>query len=124
MRNGDHLPDIPARTFTFAARILRLVRALPRDVGGFVVARQLARCGTSVGANVEEAQAAHSRQDFARRMNIARAEAKESLYWLRLLAEADMLPLRRLQAIVTEGDEIVRILKSIVAKSRRPKQER
>jgi four helix bundle protein len=57
-------------------------------------------------------------------MNIARAEAKESLYWLRLLAESDMLPPRRLQAIVTEGDEIVRILTSIVATSRRPRQER
>jgi hypothetical protein len=66
MRSGDHQPDIPARTFAFAARILRLVRALPRDVGGFVVARQLARSGTSVGANVEEAQAAHSRADFTR----------------------------------------------------------
>ena len=120
MGKSERPPDIPARTFVFAARILRLVRALPHDVGGFVVARQLARCGTSVGANVEEAPAAHSRADFTRQMNIARAEAKESLFWLRLLAETSMLPPRKLQAIITEGDEIVRILTSIVAAARRP----
>ena len=117
-RDGRQI-DIPARSLALAVRILRLVRALPRDVGGMVVARQLARSGTSVGANVEEAQGAQSQADFARRMNIARAEAKETLYWLRLLAESGMLPRRRLEAIIAEADQLVRILTSIVAKSRR-----
>ena len=80
MAERTERPDIPERCFAFAVRTLKLVRALPRDVGGQVVARQLARSGTSVGANVEEAQAAHSKADFARRMNIARAEARENLY--------------------------------------------
>ena len=114
---GDR-PAIPERSFAFAVRVLKLVRALPRDVGGHVVARQLARSGTSVGANIEEAQAAQSKADFARRMNIARAEAKESLYWLRLLAESGMLPKPRLEDVIREADELVRILTSIVKTSR------
>jgi four helix bundle protein len=112
-------PPIQERSFAFAVRVLKLVRALPRDTGGQIVARQLARFGTSVGANVEEAQAAQSKADFARRMNIARAEAKETLYWLRLLAETEMLSEPRLQPLATEADELVRILTSIVKTSRR-----
>ena len=59
--------DIHDRTFAFAVRILRLVRALPNDFAGRAVARQLARSGTSVGANVEEAQGGHSKAEFARK---------------------------------------------------------
>ena len=116
-RDGKQ-PDIPRRCFALAVRILRLVRVLPRDTGGQVVGRQLARCGTSVGANVEEAQAAQSKLDFARRMNIARAEATETLYRLRLLAEAEMVPRGRLTAMLEEADELVRILTAIVKSSR------
>jgi four helix bundle protein len=80
------------------------------------VARQLARCGTSVGANVEEAQGAHSRRDFARRMNNARTEAREALYWLRLIAETRLVEPAKLSGIVEEADEILRILVAIVKK--------
>jgi len=96
---------------------------MPRDLGSQVIARQLARSGTSVGANVEEAQGAHSRRDFARRMNIARTEARESLYWLRLVADCEILPRKRLEALLTEADEIVRVLVSIVKKTRRASAE-
>lgn len=116
-REGE--PDITRRSFAYGVRILKLVRALPRDIGGQVVGRQLARCGTSVGANVEESQAAQSKTDFARRMNIARAEAKESLYWLRLVSEAEMLPAGRLPGLMKEADELIRILTAIVKSSRR-----
>ena len=119
MPNGAKQPPIQERSFAFAVRVLRLVRALPRDTGGQVVVHQLARSGTSVGANVEEAQASHPKVDFARRINIAWAEAKETLYWLRLLAETEMLPQPRLQPLLTEADELVRILTSIVKTSRR-----
>ncbi|MFH1748937.1 MAG: four helix bundle protein [Planctomycetota bacterium] len=111
-------PGIQERSFAFAVRIIRLVRALPRDISGHVVSRQIARCGTSIGANVEEAQAAQSKADFARRMNIARAEAKETLYWLRLLAESEMIGRSRIEELTTEADELVRILTAIVKTSR------
>jgi four helix bundle protein len=71
---------IKDRTFQFAVRIPNLVRALPRDIGEQVVGRQLARSGTSIGANVEKAQGVQSRRDFADKMTIARKEARETLY--------------------------------------------
>jgi four helix bundle protein len=107
-------PTIQERSFAFAVRILRLVRAVPNDTAGQAVSRQLARCGTSVGANIEEAQASHSKREFIRRINIARSEARETVYWLRLLAEADLLRQDLLQPLTQEGKAIVRILTSIV----------
>ncbi|TWT45144.1 hypothetical protein RAS1_15660 [Phycisphaerae bacterium RAS1] len=111
-------PNIQVRTFAFAARILKLVRALPTDAAGKAAAYQLARAGTSVGANVEEAQGSHSKAEFVRRMNIARSEAREALYWLRLVAEIDLLPKGRLSVITDEAEQIVRILVSIVKTAR------
>jgi four helix bundle protein len=99
-------------------RAVRLVRALPRDAATVVIARQLVRSATSVGANVEEAQGGQSRRDFAHKMNIARKEAGEACYWLRLLRDTDTLPRPRLDPIVKESDEIVRILVTIVKTTR------
>lgn len=110
--------DIAERTFHFALRILKVVRAVPADAGGYVIARQLARCGTAVGANVEEAQGLHTRKDFARRMNTARTEARESRYWLRLLAEDGTLPEGRLGDLIGEADEITRVLTAIIKNTR------
>jgi four helix bundle protein len=110
--------DIEDRTFHFAVRVLRLVAALPNDRVADVVGRQLGRCGASVGANVEEAQGSHSRAEFVRRMNIARSEAREALYWLRLLAESGYVKRERLRDIIAEADALVRILVTIVKRSR------
>ncbi len=111
-------PDIVERTFRFAVRIVKLVTALPKSVAGGVMARQLMRSGTSVGANVEEAQGSHSKKEFARRMGIARSEAREVLYWLRLVKETEMIPPERLAELIKEADELVRILITIVRRSR------
>ena len=72
------------------------------------------RSGTSVGANIEEAQAGQSRADFLSKMSIASKEARETLYWLKLLEKAELISDDRLQALKQEADEIVRILTSIV----------
>ena len=101
-------PDIQKRTFAFAIRIVKLVRRLPRDVGGRTIARQLSRSGMSVGANVGEARGAQSRADFARRMKIARGEAMESA------ASLDVLKLRQLIQPSTYQHGI-QLLESIVA---------
>jgi four helix bundle protein len=111
-------PDIRPRSYQFALRIIKLVRALPKDMATLTMARQLARSGTSIGANIEEAQGSHSRKEFAQKMNIARKEARECLYWLRLLRDSNTLPKARLEPLVSESDEIVRILVAIVKKTR------
>ncbi|MBI5764672.1 MAG: four helix bundle protein [Planctomycetes bacterium] len=108
-----------ARTFEFAIRVLRLVKCLQNDTVGNVVARQLARSGTSVGANVEEAQGSHSRAEFVRRMGIARSEAREAHYWLRIIGEVGLVKPSRLVKIIKESEEILKILTAIVKNSRK-----
>jgi len=110
--------DITERTFSFAVRVLKLVRSLPKDQNAYILAKQLARSGTSVGANVEEAQAAHSKRDFVRRMTIALAECRESHYWLRLLRDAEVVEASRLAKIIEESNELVSILTAITKKAR------
>lgn len=116
--DARHKPDINQRTFAFALRILKLVRALPRDVVGQIVARQVGRSGTGVGSNVEEAQGAHTKKEFAQKMNIARKEALETRYWLRLIGESGTMPRERLAELLQESDELVRILSTIVKSAR------
>ncbi len=110
--------DITERSFRFAARIVRLVNALPRSVSGYIIARQVMRAGSSVGANVEEAQAASSKKEFTRRMEIAQSEAREVLYWLRLIAECGLVPKIRVVDLLREADELVRIITTIAKRSR------
>lgn len=76
--------QIQHRTFEFSRRILRMGRTLQDDRMGKIFVGQLVRSGTSIGANVEEAQAAQSRSDFVAKLSISRKEARETLYWLRL----------------------------------------
>jgi len=110
--------DITERSFRFAARIVRLMNALPRSVAGYVIGRQVMRAGSSVGANVEEAQAASSKKEFTRRMEIAQSEAREVLYWLRLVAECGLVPKIRVADLLGEADELVRIITTIAKRSR------
>jgi len=120
---GQPSVDIYDRTYRFGVRILSLVKAMPRDVAGQVLARQLARSGTGIGSNLEEAQAACSKREFARKVNIARIEARETHYWLRLARDAEVLPGQRLAEIIQEAGEIVAILTAIERSSRSEKTE-
>lgn len=110
--------DIEARTFAFAVRIVKMAKAFPRDVVAQVVIRQLTRSGTSAEANVEEAQASHSRAEFIRRIGIARSEAREALDWLRLCQAAEIAPSAKLTEIISEANEIVSVLTAIVKNAR------
>ena len=79
------------KSFEFAVRIVNLYKYLTREHSEYVLAKQLLRCGTSIGANIAEAQRGQSRADFAAKMNIALKEANETLYWLKLLHRTDYL---------------------------------
>jgi four helix bundle protein len=77
------------------------------------------RSGTSIGANVEEAQAGQSRADFSSKYSIALKEARETIYWLRLLKESGFLPKENRDDLLEEADEIARIIGAIIVKSKR-----
>ncbi|MDT4954971.1 MAG: hypothetical protein QOJ02_3109 [Acidobacteriota bacterium] len=111
--------DIQNRTFEFAVRIVNLCQHLDEKPGvGRTLGRQLLRAGTSVGANVEEAQAGQSKADFISKVAIALKEARETLYWLRLLAASKLLPVERLSNIQTEAEELMRVLGAIIVSAK------
>jgi four helix bundle protein len=110
--------DITDRSFSFAVRVVKLCRFLEKqDRVSRTLANQLLRSGTSVGANIEEAQAGQSKADFIAKMSISRKEARETLYWLRLLEKSDLVVADQLSEITKEADELVRILTAIVKTS-------
>ena len=104
------------RSFGYALRAIKLYRYLQKqdDGVGWILGKQYLRSACSVGANVEEAQAGESRADFAHKLGIAQKEARESLYWLRLLAESQTVPSGKLGPLVQATEEIIRILSSII----------
>ena len=106
--------EIMERSYGFALRIVRSARHLDRDRVGGLQSQQIWRAGTSIGANVEEAQAAESKRAFVHKMAIARKESREAHYWLRLFRDADVVPLSQMTDLIDECDELVRMLTAIV----------
>ncbi|MEM8809906.1 MAG: four helix bundle protein [Cyanobacteria bacterium P01_G01_bin.38] len=113
-------PPITERTFEFAVRVVKLCQVLDEqpDVGR-TLSKQLIRSGTSIGANVEEAQAGQSRADFVSKLQIALKEAKETRYWLRLLIATELIPESRLTPLLQESEELIKILASIIVQTKR-----
>src|SRR5712691_8910723 len=107
--------DIRERTLDFALRIIKLCQQLDKEQG---VARtlgwQLLRSGTSIGAYVEEAQAGQSKLDFISKNAIALKEARETIYWLRLLASSKIVPPERLARLQSEAHELALVLGAII----------
>lgn len=109
---------IQERTYDFSLRIIKLVQSLPQNNAGFVLGKQLLRSGTSIGANVEEANGAFSKEDFTYKMSIALKESRETNYWLQLIQDAELLNPDRLDPIIQESVELRKILTAIVRTSK------
>ena len=101
------------KSFEFAVRIVNLYKYLTREHSEYVLAKQLLRCGTSIGANIAEAQRGQSRADFAAKMNIALKETNETLYWLKLLYRTDYLTKTQYESMETDAQELLSLLTSI-----------
>ncbi len=118
MLNGSAVKDniILDKSFEFAIRVVKLYKHLCDEKKEYVLSKQLLRSGTSIGANINEAQAGQSKADFIAKMSIASKEARESKYWTSLLIKTDYLNKddKYVQTLVNEIDEIVRMLTSIV----------
>jgi four helix bundle protein len=118
--DGRFRGDLPERTFEFAKTVLDLVDDLPSNTKGWAVAKQLIRCGTSIGANIAEARDAFSDAEFAHRCSIARKEAAETRYWLRICHDKRLIRSPHLDAAIGEVEQFVRILGTIVLKLQQP----
>jgi len=114
--------DIRERTFEFSVQVVRVCQQLDEKPGvGRTLGKQLLRAGTSIGANVEEAQAGQSRADFISKNMIALKEARETYYWLRLLSAAQVSSAPGIPELQQEAEELTRILGAIIVSAKRPK---
>jgi four helix bundle protein len=110
--------ELLQRTKAYALRVIKAVQALPHDDVAGISGRQLLRSGTSVGANYGAACRAKSSADFLNELKIVEGECDESLCWMELLVESGTLPLRRLEALAREGDEILSVIVSAIKSTR------
>jgi four helix bundle protein len=117
------MKDIRERTFDFALRVIKLCQQLEEEGGvGRTLGWQLLRSGTSIGANVEEAQASQSKLDFISKNAIALKEARETIYWLRLVGASNAIRKDRLSSLPGEADELARIIGAIIVSAKKGKK--
>jgi four helix bundle protein len=107
--------DIRERTFDFACRIVKLHQYLYKKGGTErVIGAQILRSGTSIGANLEEANAGQTKRDFIAKCSISLKEARETHFWLRLLLTTNLVSVARLSPLLMENNEIISILTVLV----------
>jgi len=110
--------DLEKRTFEFTKNVALFCRTLPPNTSNFEYSKQVIRSSGSIGSNYIEANEALSKKDFAMRIKIARKEAKESVYWLRLIAETNSEKITETaNSLAGEAMELKKILSAIIKKS-------
>ena len=107
--NNNELKD---RTKKFTLRIIKLVDSLPKSRAGNVIANQILRCSSSVGANYRSACRARSKADFISKITIVEEEADESMFWLEIINEAGLIPENKLKDLMKEASELTAIFTS------------
>lgn len=111
MKNDKMTPEeLEGRLVDFAVQIGNVADALPENRLGRHIAGQIVRSGTSAAPNYAEGCAAESRRDFAHKLSIGLKELRETKTWLRIIRKADLLPAKRLHAVVDEADQLCAIL--------------
>ena len=108
---------VATKSYSFALRVIKLYKHLTQEQREFVLAKQILRSGTSIGANVEEALGGQSKADFRHKLSIALKSARETSYWLRLLKDSDFIKPDAFNSIHGECEELIKILRSIILTS-------
>lgn len=101
------------KSYAFAVRIIKVYQFLVEEKKEFVLSKQLLRCGTSVGANVEEAIGGQSGKDFFAKLTISYKEARETHYWIRLLKDTNYLTSEQSESLLNDVTELLKIIGSI-----------
>ena len=105
------------KSLDFAVRIVNLRKYLTADKNEYIMSKQIMRCGTSIGANIAEAQRGQSTADFSSKMCVALKEANETEYWLNLLYRTDYLTHEQFQSLNADLQELLRLLTAICKKT-------
>ena len=104
---------VQIKSYAFAVRIIKVFKYLSEQKREFVLSKQLLRCGTSIGANIEEAIGGQSSKDFYAKLTISYKEARETHYWIRLPKDTDYLSKDEAESLLNDVDELLRIIGSI-----------
>lgn len=104
---------IQLKSYAFSLKIIESFKYLQHDKKEYILSKQILRSGTSIGANIEEAIGGQSKKDFFAKLTISYKEARETKYWIRLLRDAHYLPLELSKDLLSDVDEILRIIGSI-----------
>ncbi|MDH4203691.1 MAG: four helix bundle protein [Phycisphaerae bacterium] len=102
--------DVRKRAYKYSRRIVNFLDLLPNDMTGSVIAKQLMRSATSIGANLVESKGASSKKEFGQFFTYSLRSANETLYWLGLLRDAKKIELQELKWLIQEGQELARII--------------
>ena len=116
MRKDDS--PLCVQSKAFALRIIRLYRYLVQEKGEIVLARQILKSGTSIGANIREAVQAQSRADFISKIGIAMKEASETEYWLELLMECSLITKRQGMSVLSDLQPLLKMMTSTLKTSK------
>lgn len=117
--------DIRERVLEYALRAIKLHQFLHKQKDGtsWIMSKQYLRSATSIGANIEEAQSGESRADFIHKYGIAQKEARESLYWLKLLSASGIVEKKRIDPLMQETEEIISIITKIIVNTKKKKKK-
>ncbi|MBL7737959.1 MAG: four helix bundle protein [Chitinophagaceae bacterium] len=102
------------KSFAFAVRVAKLYKHLSESKKEFVLSKQLLRSGTSIGANIREANNAESSADFIHKLAIAQKETDETLYWLELLFSIELLTKKEYDSLYSDANELLKIIRSSI----------
>lgn len=114
-RKGNVVKD---KSYAFSLKVISTYKELVSEKKEYILSKQLLRSGTSIGAMVREAEHAQSKPDFIHKMSIALKEANETVYWLELMKDSNYLGSKEALEIISDAEEILRLLISIVKTSR------
>lgn len=120
MKEGNIVRD---KSYAFAIRIVKLSKYLIEEKKEYIYSKQIGRSGTSIGANVEEALGGQTDKEFYSKLTISYKEARETHFWIRLLRDTDYIETKLAESLLTDCDELLRLLGSIT-KTLREKLER
>lgn len=111
--------ELKERMKRFALRILKMVDSLPRTYSGVAIAKQIVRSGTSPDANYRAACLAKSHKDFVNKLKIVEEELDETIYWIELIIDAELIPERKMRPLYGEAVELLKIIVSSINTSKR-----
>ncbi len=117
--NNEWREKFLERLLDFTGKIILLTNELPKTPAGYVIANQIIRSGSSIGANYVESQDASSTKDFIQKLSISLRETRETYYWLQVIERTKLLPRDVIKNEIIESKEIIAILVSSIKKSKR-----